>query len=77
MNVPSMAVELATVALVVVILFVDFLSAHGRRPLWVCYLAGTAVIFGIAIVSRGEAALLGGSYIADGLSWFEIGRAHV
>ena len=62
-------VELATAGLMVAVLVVDLFLRRGRRLLWACYLAGTLVLLALAILSRGETNLLGGSYVADGLSW--------
>ena len=63
------AVELSTAGLMVAVLGVDVFLRRGRRLLWACYLAGTLVLLALAILSRGETNLLGGSYVADGLSW--------
>jgi NADH-quinone oxidoreductase subunit N len=70
MTVAPLTLELCTASLVVVVLVVDLLSAHGKRPLWACYLAGTAALLVIAFVSRWQGMLFGGSYVADGLSWY-------
>jgi NADH-quinone oxidoreductase subunit N len=68
-NVAPFVVELSTAGLLVVVLGVDAFLHRGKRVLWACYLAGTIVLLALAVLSRGETNLLGGSYVADGLSW--------
>jgi NADH-quinone oxidoreductase subunit N len=62
-------VELSTAALIVLVLVADMLAPHGKRLVWVVFLAGTVAILGLALAARGDALLLGGSYAADGVSW--------
>ena len=63
------SLELATVCLIVVVLLVDVFARQGRRLVWACYLVGTIVLLIIAVASRGQEQILGGTYVADGLSW--------
>jgi len=53
----------------VVVLVVDVLARHGKKLIWGCYLVGTVALLAIAFFSRGQAEILGGTYVADGLSW--------
>lgn len=69
MSVAPWSVELATAALLVLVLLADLIAPHGRKIVWVCFLAGSLVILGLAVIARGDAFLLGGSYAADGISW--------
>ena len=47
----------------------DVFLHRGKQLVWAVYLVGTAVLLALAILARGETNLLGGSYVADGLSW--------
>jgi NADH-quinone oxidoreductase subunit N len=69
MSVAPFVVELSTAGLLVVVLGVDVFLRRGKRVVWACYLAGTAVLLALAVLARAETSLLGGSYVADGLSW--------
>ena len=62
-------VEISTAALIVLVLLADMIVPHGKRIVWVTFLAGTFVILGLSVAARGDALLLGGSYAADGISW--------
>jgi NADH-quinone oxidoreductase subunit N len=63
------SLELATAGLMVAVLLVDVFARQGKRIVWGCYLVGSVVLLFLALASRGGADLLGGSYVADGLSW--------
>ncbi len=63
------SLELATAGLMAAILLVDVFARQGKRLVWGLYLAGCVVLLGLAISQRGQADMLGGSYVADGLSW--------
>jgi NADH-quinone oxidoreductase subunit N len=69
MSIPPAAVEIATAALMVIVLLADFLSPRSKTPVWACFLAGSVVLLGLAVAARGDQLLFGGSYAADGLSW--------
>ncbi|MGA2762291.1 MAG: NADH-quinone oxidoreductase subunit N [Spirochaetia bacterium] len=63
------SLELATAGLMAAILLVDIFARQGKRLVWGLYLAGCVVLLALAISQRGQADVLGGSYVADGLSW--------
>jgi len=63
------SVELATAALLVLVLLADMVAPKGMKIVWPCFLSGSLVIFCIAVLARGDQILLGGSYAADGVSW--------
>jgi NADH-quinone oxidoreductase subunit N len=69
MSITPAAVEIATAVLMVVVLAADLLSPRSKAPVWVCFLAGSVVLLGLAVAARGDQTLFGGSYAADGLSW--------
>ena len=69
MNLAPITLELATAGLIVVVLVVDLAMKQGRKTLWLLTLAGTIVLLALAGFTRGEAALFGGAYVADGLAW--------
>jgi NADH-quinone oxidoreductase subunit N len=69
MSLAPWSVELATVILLVVVLLTDLFFPGRKVTVWACFLAGSAVILGLAIAARGDALLFGGSYAADGVSW--------
>jgi len=69
MSLAPWSVELATVILLVVVLLADLFFPGRKATVWACFLAGSAVILGLAITARGDALLFGGSYAADGVSW--------
>jgi NADH-quinone oxidoreductase subunit N len=69
MNIAPWSVELATAALIVAVLLVDLFSQNHKGIVWAFFLAGTAVLLGLAVAARGDAVLFGGSYAADGMSW--------
>ncbi len=65
-----LAVELATAALLVLVLLVDLVARHGRRAIWACYLAGSAGLLALAFFAGAGGAPPGGPYAADGLAWY-------
>ncbi len=65
-----LAVELATAALLVLVLLVDLAARHGRRAIWACYLAGSAGLLALAFFAGAGGAPPGGPYAADGLAWY-------
>jgi NADH-quinone oxidoreductase subunit N len=69
MSMAPWSLELATAGLMVAVLLVDVFARQGKRIVWGCYLVGSVVLLFLALASRGGADLLGGSYVADGLSW--------
>jgi NADH-quinone oxidoreductase subunit N len=69
MSVPPSVVEIATAALMVLVLLADLLSPRSKKAVWACFLAGSAVVLALAVAARGDLVLFGGSYAADGLSW--------
>jgi NADH-quinone oxidoreductase subunit N len=67
-------VELATAGLMVLVLLVDLFLPKDRpgvtrTAVWTTFLVGTAVVLFLAIVSRADLVLLGGTYAGDGMSW--------
>ncbi len=46
------------------------LAPAATSAVWWCYLVGCAALLALVLLSRGDLALLGGTYVADGLSWF-------
>ncbi len=69
MSIPPWSVELATAALLVLVLLADLVVPHGKRIVWSFFLSGSLAILCIAVLARGDELLLGGSYAADGISW--------
>jgi NADH-quinone oxidoreductase subunit N len=69
MTLAPWSVELATAALLVLVLLADLIAPTGKRIVWAVFLAGSVVILCLAVAARGDAMLLGGSYAADGISW--------
>ena len=69
MSMAPWMVELATAALLVLVLLADLVAPRGKRFVWPTFLGGSLVILGLAVFVRGDAFLLGGSYAADGISW--------
>ncbi len=69
MGIPPTTVEIATAALMVLVLAADLLSPRGKAPVWACFLGGSVVLLALSIAARGDQVLFGGSYAADGLSW--------
>ncbi len=69
MSLAPWSVELATAALLVLVLLADLVVPNGRKVVWACFLSGITVILFIAVLARGDVILLGGSYASDGISW--------
>jgi NADH-quinone oxidoreductase subunit N len=67
-------VELSTAGLMVLVLLVDLFLPKDRpgvtrAAVWTTFLVGTAAILLLAVTSRADVLLLGGTYAADGMSW--------
>jgi NADH-quinone oxidoreductase subunit N len=69
MSLQPYAVEIATAALLVLVLLADLLGRKGTGVVWAVFMTGMAVILAIAVAARGEGTFLNGAYYADGLSW--------
>lgn len=69
MSITPVAVEIGTASLIVLVLLADLFFRRGGTAVWACFLAGSAVLLGLAVAARGELLLFGGSYAADGVSW--------
>jgi NADH-quinone oxidoreductase subunit N len=69
MVIPPISVEIATASLGIAVLLVDLASRHARRAIWATSVAGLAIILALAVATHETSTILGGSYVADELSW--------